>query len=149
MKKIAFVFKGHVCCVMEHREACVLCKYAGGSNEDINDVLKYIHDNISKLSVEEIAHQVCDVLPEYLDENEQCSHASIVEHIQEHSQEYKIVICTLLRDVRALSQELLQASRVRRDNDSHEIDLRSTAMFFKSVELAAMLTTKVHDKQYA
>jgi len=133
---------------MEQREVCILCKYAGGSNENINDVLKYIHDNISKLSVDEIANQVYEVLPEYLADDEHCSHASIVEHIQKHSQEYKIVICTLLRDVRALSQELLQASRVTRENDSHEIDLRSTAMFFKSVELAAMLTTKVHDKQY-
>jgi len=132
---------------MAQRETCMLCKYAGGSNEDINDVLKYIHDNISKLSVEEIANQVQEVLPEYLAENERCSHASIVEHIQQHSQEYKIVICTLLRDVRALSQELLQASRVRREDESHEIDLKSTAMFFKSVELAAMLTTRVHDKQ--
>ena len=132
---------------MAQRETCMLCKYAGGSNEDINDVLKYIHDNISKLSVEEIANQVQEVLPEYLAENEHCSHASIVEHIQQHSQEYKIVICTLLRDVRALSQELLQASRVRREDESHEIDLKSTAMFFKSVELAAMLTTRVHDKQ--
>jgi hypothetical protein len=131
---------------MEERGVCMLCKYAGGSNENINDVLKYINDNISKLSVDEIAHQVHEVLPEYLAEDEECSHASIVEHIQQHSQEYKIVICTLLRDVRALSQELLQASRVRRDNDSHEIDLKSTAMFFKSVELAAMLTTKVNDK---
>jgi hypothetical protein len=131
---------------MEEREACMLCKYAGGSNENINDVLKYIHDNISKLSVDEIAHQVHEVLPEYLAEDECCSHASIVEHIQQHSQEYKIVICTLLRDVRTLSQELLQASRVRRENDSHELDLKSTAMFFKSVELAAMLTTKINEK---
>ena len=132
---------------MEQREPCMLCKYAGGSNEDINDVLKYIHENISKLSVDEIAKQVQEVLPEYLGADEYCSHASIVEHIQQHSQEYKIVICTLLRDVRALSQELLQASRVRREDDSHEIDLKSTAMFFKSVELAAMLTTRVNDKQ--
>jgi len=132
---------------MEERETCMLCKYAGGNNENINDVLKYIHDNISKLSVEEIAHQVQEVLPEYLADDEHCSHTSIVKHIQQHSQEYKVVICTLLRDVRALSQELLQASRVRRENDTQEIDLRTAAMFFKSVELAAMLTTKVHDKQ--
>jgi hypothetical protein len=128
------------------REACLLCKYAGGSNAEVNDVLKYIHDNISKLSVDEIANQVHEVLPQYLDEHEHCSHASIVAHIQQHSQEYKIVICTLLRDVRGLSQELLQASRVRREDDTHEIDLRTTAMFFKSVELAAMLSTKILDK---
>jgi hypothetical protein len=132
---------------MEGRETCILCKYAGGNNENINDILKYIHDNISKLSVDEIAHQVQEALPEYLDEGEHCSHASIVEHIQKHSQEYKVVICTLLRDVRALSQELLQASRVRREDEAPEIDLRTAAMFFKSVELAAMLTTKVHEKQ--
>jgi hypothetical protein len=128
------------------RETCVLCKYAGGSNAEVNDVLKYIHDNISKLSVDEIAHQVHEVLPQYLDPNELCSHASIVTHIQKHSQEYKIVICSLLRDVRGLSEELLHASRVRREDDTHEIDLRTTAMFFKSVELAAMLSTKILDK---
>jgi hypothetical protein len=128
------------------REACLLCKYAGGSNAEVNDVLKYIHDNISKLSVDEIAHQVHEVLPQYLDANEHYSHASIVTHIQHHSQEYKIVICTLLCDVRGLSQELLQASRVRREDDTHEIDLRTTAMFFKSVELAVMLSTKILDK---
>ncbi len=131
---------------MASHESCVLCKYAGGNNAEINELMKYIHDNISKLSIDEIARQVHQVLPEYLAPEEECSHESIVEHIQHHSQEHNIVICTLLRDVRALSQELLQASRVNRENDSHEVDLRTAAMFFKSVELAAMLSGKIHDK---
>jgi hypothetical protein len=130
----------------EERDECVLCKYAGGSNAEINDVMKYIHDNISKLSLDEIAKQVQQELPRYLTPGETCSHASIVEHIQNHSQEHNIVICTLLRDVRALSQELLQSSRVRRESDTHEIDLKAASMFFKSVELAAMLSAKIHDK---
>ena len=125
---------------------CVLCKYAGGSNTEVNDVMKYIHDNISKLSLDEIARQVEDELPALLAPGETCSRASIVEHIQHHSQEHNIVICTLLRDVRSLSQELLQASRVRRESDTHEIDLKAASMFFKSVELAAMLSGKIHNK---
>jgi len=128
------------------RTPCLLCKYAGGCNTQVNEVLKYVHENISKLSVAEIAQQVHEVLPQYLDAHEHCSLASIVEHIQEHSQEHRVVICTLLRDVRALSQDLLLASRVRRDDDTHDVDLRTAAMFFKSVELAAMLSTKIHDK---
>ena len=48
--------------------------------------------------------------------------------------------------MRALSQELLQASRVRRESDALEIDLRTAVMFFKSVELAAMLSGRMHDK---
>jgi hypothetical protein len=128
------------------RDACVLCKYAGGSNTEINDVVKYIHDNITKLSVDEIAHQVNDVLPQYLDAGEQCSHAAIVEHIVQHSQEHNIVICTLLRDVRSLSKDLLRATRVQREDASDEIDLRTAAVFFKSVELAAMLSARMHEK---
>ncbi len=131
---------------MRPRNTCVLCKYAGGTNTDINDVMKYIHDNISKLSVDEIAQQVHEALLMYLEEDESCSHAEIVEHIQQHSQEHNIVICSLLRDVRSISQELLKATRVRREDDSHEIDLRTVAVFFKSVELAAMLATRMHDK---
>ena len=50
---------------MEEEHECVLCKYAGGNNADINDVMKYIHDNISKLSIDEIARQVHQVLPSY------------------------------------------------------------------------------------
>jgi hypothetical protein len=124
----------------------MLCKYAGGNNTEINDMLKYIHDNISKLSIEEIARQVHQVLPNYLAPDEECSHEAIIEHIKKHSQEHNIVICTLLCDVRGLSAELLQACRVKRDSDVHEIDLRTAAMFFKSVELAAMLSGKIHDK---
>ena len=131
---------------MEAREVCVLCKYAGGSNSEINDVQKYILDNISKLSVDEIAHQVHDVLPEYLAADECCSHASIVEHIQEHSQEHNIVLCTLLRDVRALSRDLLRSTRVQREDESLDVDLRTAAVFFKSVELAAMLSGRLNDK---
>ena len=129
---------------MEEEHECVLCKYAGGNNADINDVMKYIHDNISKLSIDEIARQVHQVLPSYLAPGEACSREAIVAHIKHHSQEHNIVICALLRDVRALSQELLQASRVTRESDVHEIDLRTAAMFFKSVELAAMLSAKIH-----
>lgn len=131
---------------MQARETCVLCKYAGGSNSEINDVQKYILDNISKLSVDEIAHQVHDVLPEYLAADECCSHASIVEHIQEHSQEHNIVLCTLLRDVRALSRDLLRSTRVQREDESLDVDLRTAAVFFKSVELAAMLSGRLNDK---
>jgi len=39
----------------EERDECVLCKYAGGSNTEVNDVMKYIHDNISKVILDEIA----------------------------------------------------------------------------------------------
>jgi hypothetical protein len=131
---------------MESEDECVLCKYAGGNNTEINDVMKYIHDNISKLSIEEIARQVDQVLPSYLATGETCSCETIVEHIKQHSQDHNLVICSLLRDVRGLSQELLQASRVKRDSDVHEIDLRTATMFFKSVELAAMLSAKIHDK---
>ena len=131
---------------MSARQSCLLCKYAGGSNTEINDVVKYIHDNISKLSVDEIAHQVHEVLPQYLVPGEHCSHESIVEHIQQHSQEHNIVICTLLRDVRSLSQDLLRATRVQREDGPDEIDLRTAAVFFKSVELAAMLSTRMHEK---
>jgi hypothetical protein len=131
---------------MSARNVCLLCKYAGGSNTEINDVVKYIHDNISKLSVDEIAHQVHDVLPQYLAPDEHCTHAAIVEHIQQHSQEHNIVICTLLRDVRNLSQDLLRATRVQREDASDEIDLRTAAVFFKSVELAAMLSARMHEK---
>jgi len=125
---------------------CVLCKYAGGTNVDVNDVMRFIHNNISKISVEDIAQQVHSVLPDFLAPEEQCSREAIIEHIRHHSQEHNIVICTLLRDVRALSQDLLRASRVQRENDCHEIDLRTAGMFFKSVELAAMLSGKIHDK---
>lgn len=131
---------------MATRQACLLCRYSGGSNSDINEVAKYIHDNIAKLSVEEIAHQVHEVLPQYLAPGEACSHAAIVEHILQHSQEHNIVICTLLRDVRALSQDLLRATRVQREDDSREVDLRTAAVFFKSVELAAMLSARMHEK---
>ena len=131
---------------MESEDECVLCKYAGGNNTEINVVMKYIHDNISKLSIEEIARQVHQVLPSYLAPAETCSCEAIVENIKQHSQDHNLVICSLLRDVRGLSQELLQASRVKRDSDLHEIDLRTAAMFFKSVELAAMLSAKIHDK---
>lgn len=131
---------------MQARETCVLCKYAGGSNSEINDVQKYILENISKLSVDEIAHQVHDVLPQYLLGDESCSHASIVEHIQEHSQEHNVVLCTLLRDVRALSRDLLRSSRVQREDESLDVDLRTVAVFFKSVELAAMLSGRLNDK---
>jgi len=131
---------------MATRHACLLCRYSGGSNSDINEVAKYIHDNIAKLSVEEIAHTVHEELGQYLAPGEACSHADIVEHILQHSQEHNIVICTLLRDVRALSQDLLRATRVQREDDSREIDLRTAAVFFKSVELAAMLSARMHEK---
>jgi hypothetical protein len=33
----------------------MLCKYVGGSNVEVHDVMKYIHDNISKVILDEIA----------------------------------------------------------------------------------------------
>jgi hypothetical protein len=85
-------------------------------------------------------------LPVYLAPGEEWSYSSIVEHIQHHSEEHNIVICTLLCDVRALSQELLQTSLVWRESDTREIDLKAASMFFKSVDLTVMLSAKIHDK---
>jgi len=125
--------------------ACVLCKYAGGDNKDVNEVMDYIRDNITKLEINEMAKICTETLNECI-QHEPCTEADVIKHIMHHSQEHNILITRMLHEVRELCDDLRKATRTQNEDGSTEVNLRTASLYFKAVELAANLSGKIHEK---
>jgi hypothetical protein len=125
--------------------ACVLCKYAGGDNKDVNEVMDYIRDNITKLEIKEMAKICTETLNECI-EHEPCSEEDVINHIMNHSQEHNILITRMLHEVRDLCNDLRKATRTVNEDGTSEVNLRTASLYFKAVELAANLSGKIHEK---
>jgi hypothetical protein len=124
---------------------CVLCKYAGGDNKDVNEVMDYIRDNITKLEINEMAKICTETLNECI-QHEPCTEADVIKHIMHHSQEHNILITRMLHEVRELCDDLRKATRTQNEDGSTEVNLRTASLYFKAVELAANLSGKIHEK---
>jgi len=124
---------------------CVLCKYAGGDNTEVNEVMAYIRENITKLEINEMAKICKETLNECI-QHESCSEDDIINHIMHHSQEHNILITRMLHEVRELCDDLRKATRTQNEDGSTEVNLRTASLYFKAVELAANLSGKIHEK---
>jgi hypothetical protein len=124
---------------------CVLCKYAGGDNTEVNEVMAYIRENITKLEINEMAKICKETLNECI-QHESCSEDDIINHIMHHSQEHNILITRMLHEVRELCDDLRKATRTQNEDGSTEVNLRTASLYFKAVELAASLSGKIHEK---
>jgi hypothetical protein len=124
---------------------CVLCKYAGGDNTEVNEVMAYIRENITKLEINEMAKICKETLNECI-QHESCSEDDIINHIMHHSQEHNILITRMLHEVRELCDDLRKATRTQNEDGSTEVNLRTASLYFKAVELAASLSAKIHEK---
>ena len=125
--------------------ACVLCKYAGGDNKDVNEVMVYIRDNIHKLEINEMAKICTETLNECI-KHEPCTEEDVIKHIMHHSQEHNVLITRMLHEVRELCDDLRKATRTQNEDGSTEVNLRTASLWFKAVELAASLSGKIHEK---
>lgn len=125
--------------------ACVLCKYAGGDNKDVNEVMDYIRDNINKLEINEMAKICTETLNECI-KHEPCTEEDVIKHIMHHSQEHNVLITRMLHEVRELCDDLRKATRTQNEDGSTEVNLRTASLWFKAVELAASLSGKIHEK---
>ena len=123
----------------------VLCKYAGGDNTEVNEVMEYIRQNINRLEIREMAKICTETLNECI-QHETCSEQDVIDHIMNHSQEHNILITRMLLEVRDLCDDLKKATRTQNEDGTYEVNLRTASLFFKAVELAANLSGKIHEK---
>lgn len=121
---------------------CILCRYSGGSNTTVNEVNQYISQNISVLDIEEIAEQASEMLRSVLEQ--ECTPDQIKLHIHEHTQEPRIVVSMLLRDVKKTIDDVRKSSTTVDENGTVLIDKTNMLLYLKTVEVAASLAMRLN-----
>jgi hypothetical protein len=121
---------------------CILCRYSGGSNATVNEVNQYISQNISLLDIEEIAQQASDMLRTVL--QEECTAAIIKHHISEHTQEPRIVVSLLLRDIKRVIHDVRRSSTTVDEDGKVVVDKTNMLLYLKTVEVAASLAMRLN-----
>lgn len=121
---------------------CILCRYSGGSNTTVNEVNQYISQNISVLDIEEIAEQASEMLRSVLEQ--ECTPDQIKLHIHEHTQEPRIVVSMLLRDVKKTIDDVRKSSTSVDENGTVVIDKTNMLLYLKTVEVAASLAMRLN-----
>ena len=122
--------------------SCILCRYSGGSNSTVNEVNQYISQNICMLDIQEIASQASEMLSSVLEQ--ECTPEQIKIHIQEHTQEPKIVVSLLLRDMRKKVDEVRECSSVIDEDGKVVVDKNNMLLYLKTVEVAAALAMRLN-----
>ena len=122
--------------------SCILCRYSGGSNSTVNEVNQYISQNICMLDIQEIASQASEMLTSVLEQ--ECTPEQIKIHIQEHTQEPKIVVSLLLRDMRKKVDEVRECSSVIDEDGKVVVDKNNMLLYLKTVEVAAALAMRLN-----
>lgn len=122
--------------------SCILCRYSGGANATVNEVNQYISQNISVLDIDEIAHQASEILRNVL--QEECSAATIKRHIHEHTQEPRIVVSMLLRDIKHVLDDVRKSSQTVNEDGVMVIDKTNMMLYLKTVEVAASLAMRLN-----
>ena len=121
---------------------CILCRYSGGSNTTVNEVNQYISQNIAVLDIEEIAQQASEMLRTVL--QQECTPEHIKLHIHEHTQEPRIVVSMLLRDIKKTIDEVRKSSSTVDENGTVVIDKTNMLLYLKTVEVAASLAMRLN-----
>ena len=121
---------------------CILCRYSGGSNTTVNEVNQYISQNIAVLDIEEIAQQASEMLRTVLEQ--ECTPEHIKLHIHQHTQEPRIVVSMLLRDIKKTIEEVRKSSSTVDENGTVVIDKTNMLLYIKTVEVAASLAMRLH-----
>ncbi len=121
---------------------CILCRYSGGSNTTVNEVNQYISQNIAVLDIEEIAQQASEMLRTVLEQ--ECTPEHIKLHIHEHTQEPRIVVSMLLRNIKKTIDEVRKSSSTVDENGTVVIDKTNMLLYLKTVEVAASLAMRLN-----
>ena len=103
---------------------------------------QYISQNISVLDIDEIAHQASEILRNVL--QEECSAATIKRHIHEHTQEPRIVVSMLLRDIKHVLDDVRKSSQTVNEDGVMVIDKTNMMLYLKTVEVAASLAMRLN-----
>ena len=119
----------------------ILCRYSGGANALVNEVIQYITQNITVLDIDEIATQAAEMLRDVLEQ--ECSPDTIKLHIHEHTQEPRIVVSLLLRDIRKTVEEVRKCSSVTDEAGNVVVDKNNMLLYLKTVEVAAALAMRL------
>ena len=122
--------------------SCILCRYSGGSNSTVNEVNQYISQNICMIDMQEIASQASEMLSSVLEQV--CTPEQIKTHIHEHTQEPKIVVSLLLRDMRKKVDEVWQCISVIDEDGKVVVDKNNMLLYLKTVEVAAALAMRLN-----
>ena len=120
---------------------CILCRYSGGANALVNEVIQYITQNITVLDIDEIATQAAEMLRDVLEQ--ECSPDTIKLHIHEHTQEPRIVVSLLLRDIRKTVEEVRKSSSSTDEAGNVVVDKNNMLLYLKTVEVAAALAMRM------
>lgn len=81
--------------------SCALCQLTGAGINQIEDINRYILENVNKVDVKEMSRQVCDVINTI--DGKHMTHKQFVTHLQQHMQQQKVVMTGILQDLRLLA----------------------------------------------
>jgi hypothetical protein len=120
---------------------CVLCRFSGGCNTCVNEVMAYIRDSISIIDIDEVAQQASDMLVQHVDPSS--TKDMVLTHISSHSQDHRIVTSMLLRELRPIVQKLRVSSLSHDEDGRAVVDKVHMNLYLKTVEVASVLSSKL------
>jgi hypothetical protein len=120
---------------------CVLCRFSGGCNTCVNEVMAYIRESISIIDIDEVAQQASDMLVQKVDPS--CTRDMVRTHISMHSQDHRIVTSMLLRELRPMVQKLRESSMSHDEEGGVVVHKVHMNLYLKTVEVASALSSKL------
>jgi hypothetical protein len=81
--------------------SCALCELTGAGIQQVEEINRYILENVNKVDINELSRQVCDEINTI--EGKHMTHKQFVRHLHHHMQQQKVVMTGILQDLRLLA----------------------------------------------
>ena len=81
--------------------SCALCELTGAGIHQVEEINRYILENVNKVDINELSRQVCDEINTI--EGKHMTPKQFVRHLHHHMQQQKVVMTGILQDLRLLA----------------------------------------------
>jgi hypothetical protein len=127
---------------------CLICRKTGGEDAYINAIPAFVSENVEKMSLQEMAVQISRALKHDLDID--MSPTLVETHVKEHMSEKRVVMHSILTDLRQLLKTTLQHSVVTHDDTGAcTIDHKACSLYLETVKQVVALYRNAGSKSEA
>ena len=116
---------------------CHICRLTGGDDPMIDSINTYVVENFGAVQLEEMVHQIHDILSERTDfsMSKEMGLAMVEHHIKHHVRHQKVILTTVLNDLLRLSHVTKCASVVEcQETGGQSVDNKMLNSYLKIVD---------------
>lgn len=133
-----YVYLTYIGLYQMESDSCLLCKYIGGDNTYINSVSGYVAENIDKVSIDEMCVSISQTLQSSAGVD--MTPAQVFRHVTEHISDKRVVLNSILGDLRTLLKTTMRHSVVvNEETNQTSIDHKSCALYLDAVKQVVSL----------